>query len=106
MGAGVRARLGTLPGWLADRTESRIVVFAHHNMLVALLGVSFQTGEVRQYTLTTDAQGEATLVPEVPSISKDDSELSEEDAQHLQVYDGAIRRLYASLGLELQGRLR
>jgi len=101
----VRARLSRLLGWLAQRRESRIAVVAHHNLLAALLGVSFFNVEVRQYGMVC-SDDSVELVPEQPRVSATDAELSDADRHHLDIYTGTVGRLFASLDLPSPARLR
>jgi len=101
----VHARLNRLRRWLAQRKESRIAVVAHHNLLAALLGVSFLNVEVRQYGMMCH-DDKVELVPEQPRVSATDAELSDADRQHLDIYTGTVGRLFASLDLPSPARLR
>jgi len=101
----VRARLKRLCGWLAQRKESRIAVVAHHNLLAALLGVSFFNVEVRQYGMVCHDDN-VELVPEQPRVSATDAELSDADRRHLDIYVGTVGRLFTCLDLPSPARLR
>jgi len=106
----VHARLNRFRVWLAQRRESRIAVVAHHNILAALLGVSFLNLEVRRYGLVCTGEvcsgDEVELVPEVPVVSSTDDQLSKADRQHLDIYSGTVGRLFDFLDLPCPARLR
>jgi len=86
----LRNRLQRFTGWLLERPEQRIAVIAHHNMLAALLGVTFLNGEVRRYSLSSDG----VWSPVVPLVSACDEELTAQDKAHLKVYDPLVRRKF------------
>lgn len=101
-GPALQARLGKFCDWIEGRPETRIAVVAHHNILAALLNVTFFNCEVRQYALNPIAGWQAVL----PKVSQADSELSEAELRHLEVYDPMLRRKFARWGIEAPGRFR
>lgn len=101
-GEALRLRTARFSAWLCRRPESRIAVITHHNLLAALLGVSFLNCEVRQFTLRPPT----SWAPLRPRLSAEDSELSEADLRHLGIYDAMVRRKFRAWGFEPPGRLR
>jgi len=101
-GPALRNRLQRFTAWLLARPEKHILVVAHHNLLVILLGVTFLNCEVRQFFLREDGTYEAIM----PQVSGTDSELSEIDLKHLKVYDPMVRRKFETWGFDVPDRLR
>lgn len=101
-GSALHARLERFRNWLASRPERRIVVVSHHNLLAAMLGVTFMNCEVRQFALKAGKSWDAVQ----PLLSSRDEELSEAEIKHLKVYDPMIRRHFGGWGFSAPVRFR
>mmetsp|Transcript_14130 Transcript_14130/g.21460 ORF Transcript_14130/g.21460 Transcript_14130/m.21460 type:complete len:288 (-) Transcript_14130:286-1149(-) len=88
--------------WVKQRPEDDILVVAHHNIFLANLYTSFKNCEVREFAL--NEQDEWIAVN--PLISKDDSELSDDDRTHISVYGNHAIEKLAGWGLPQPDRLR
>lgn len=104
-GPTLRSRLQRFGCWLAKRPEQNIVIISHHNLLAALLGVTFLNCEVRRYELQCGPDWHR-WAPKAPLVSSSDAELSEVERDHLQVYDPMLRRKFAGWGFEAPARFR
>lgn len=94
-GPALATRLAAFTTWLQQQRERTVIVVAHHNVFLALLGVSFTNCEVRQYSLhdhhplprsagADDMPLTAVWRPVQPTVSTSDEELTEEEAAWLR----------------------
>jgi broad specificity phosphatase PhoE len=110
--ANLKERLGLFEQWLAERSEEVVIIVAHHNVFLGLLGVTFKNCEVREYAFQSDAPGGSIFskAPKwtalSPTISACDSELSEADQKHLANYESHCRENLVKWGLPVPERLR
>jgi len=104
-GSAIQHRLHRFTQWLASRKEERIVVVAHHNVLLAMVGVSFYNAEVREFDLDV-VDGVGTWVPQRPLVSTHDDQLSEQDHHHNSKYAAHCHEMLKKWGLPHIERLR
>lgn len=85
------SRLTSFTKWVQDQPEKTVIVVAHHNVFLALLGVTFLNCEVRHYRLhdnhdvptAGDLPLRDTWVPCRPLVSQTDSDLSPQEVEWL-----------------------
>ena len=99
----LKDRLQVFEEWLAGRPEKVVIVVAHHNVFLGLLGVSFKNCECREYLFRPNT---AEWVAQTPGVSSCDSQLSEADEKHLANYEDSCRENLAKWGLPVPARLR
>lgn len=104
-GPAIQHRLHRFTQWLASREEEVIVVVAHHNVLLAMVGVSFFNAEVREFELDV-VDGVGTWVPQRPLVSTHDDQLSEQDHIHNGKYAAHCHKKLKLWGMPHVERLR